>query len=46
MIGIIALIIVIALMVIRKIINEKKEHEEVESRAYQRRIETGIIKEQ
>lgn len=46
MIWIIALIIVIALMVIRKKINEKKEHEEVESRAYQRRIETGIIKEQ
>ena len=39
MIWIIALIIVIALMVIKKKINEKKEREEVEAWKYQKKIE-------
>ena len=38
MIWIIALIIVIALMVIKKKINEKKEREEVEAWKYQKKI--------
>ena len=39
MIWIIALIIVITLMVIKKKINEKKEREEVEAWKYQKKIE-------